>query len=267
MAGTERTGRVAFAIAAHPDDIEFMMAGTMLLLAEAGYELHYMNLATGNCGSTVYSSEETERVRRGEAEAAAARLGATFHPPLAPDLEILYELPTLRRLAAVVREVEPDVMLLQSPQDYMEDHMNSSRLGVSAGFTRGMPNFATEPPTPPTTKPVCLYHALPWGLRDQLCLPVVPEFVVDIATTLDRKTEVLACHRSQRDWLDESQALDSYLVTMREMAAQVGAPYGVAAAEGWRRHNPLGFCEEGFDPLRSALAARITENPQYPSRA
>ena len=29
------------AIAAHPDDIEFLMSGTMMLLAEAGYELHY----------------------------------------------------------------------------------------------------------------------------------------------------------------------------------------------------------------------------------
>ena len=41
----------AIAIAAHPDDIEFLMAGTLLLLAQAGWDIHYFNLSTGNCGS------------------------------------------------------------------------------------------------------------------------------------------------------------------------------------------------------------------------
>ena len=40
--------RVAFALAAHPDDIEFMMAGTLVLLGDAGYEIHYMNVANGS---------------------------------------------------------------------------------------------------------------------------------------------------------------------------------------------------------------------------
>jgi LmbE family N-acetylglucosaminyl deacetylase len=40
------------AIAAHPDDIEFVMAGTLLLLGEAGWDLHYLNLSSGNLGST-----------------------------------------------------------------------------------------------------------------------------------------------------------------------------------------------------------------------
>ena len=42
----------AMAIGAHPDDIEFYMAGTLLLLKKAGYEIHYLNVASGNCGST-----------------------------------------------------------------------------------------------------------------------------------------------------------------------------------------------------------------------
>src|SRR3954447_22656521 len=93
------------AIAAHPDDIEFMMAGTMLLLKQAGYELHYMNLSSGNCGSMTMSPSKTIRVRKAEARQAAKILGATFHPSLAHDLEITYDLRLLRRLAAIVREV------------------------------------------------------------------------------------------------------------------------------------------------------------------
>ena len=48
---TSPARRAAIAIAAHPDDIEFCMAGTLLLLKHAGLEIHYLNLSTGTCGS------------------------------------------------------------------------------------------------------------------------------------------------------------------------------------------------------------------------
>ena len=55
--------KTAFAIAAHPDDIEFFMSGTLMLLAEAGYEIHYMNVANGCCGTTQYDRQTTRRPR------------------------------------------------------------------------------------------------------------------------------------------------------------------------------------------------------------
>src|ERR1051326_6469500 len=63
--------RTAIAIGAHPDDIEFYMAGTLLLLKEAGYEIHYLNVASGNCGSTEYNSATTRSIRNTEGRAAA----------------------------------------------------------------------------------------------------------------------------------------------------------------------------------------------------
>src|SRR5436309_11001264 len=95
----------AMAIGAHPDDIEFYMAGTLLLLKEAGYEAHYLNVASGNCGSTEYNGNTTRSIRSTEARKAAKLLGAQFHPPLTNDLEIFYELGLLRALAAIIREV------------------------------------------------------------------------------------------------------------------------------------------------------------------
>ena len=41
----------ALAIAAHPDDIEFVMAGTLIRLREAGWEVHCLNLSTGTQAS------------------------------------------------------------------------------------------------------------------------------------------------------------------------------------------------------------------------
>src|SRR5204863_2903082 len=133
--------KIALAIAAHPDDIEFMMAGTLLLLKTAGYETHYLNLSRGNCGSIETNSATTAKIRLKEGKKAAQILGAHFHPPFCNDLEILYDLKTLRQLAAVIREVKPNILLTHSPADYMEDHTNVCRLAVTAAFTRGMPNF------------------------------------------------------------------------------------------------------------------------------
>ncbi|HUU58478.1 MAG TPA: PIG-L family deacetylase, partial [Phycisphaerae bacterium] len=50
---------IAIAVAAHPDDIEFMMGGTLLLLGLAGCELHYMTVANGSCGSVTADARRT----------------------------------------------------------------------------------------------------------------------------------------------------------------------------------------------------------------
>src|SRR5215203_256746 len=146
----------ALAVAAHPDDIEFVMAGTLLLLGQAGWDIHYLNLSAGNLGSTRLSPDATARLRRKEARAAAKVLGATWHAPLCNDMEIFYDARTLRRLSALVREVDPSVILTHSPQDYMEDHMNASRLAVSAAFTRAMPGYRTSPSRKPVRTPVTI---------------------------------------------------------------------------------------------------------------
>src|SRR3954468_23260993 len=103
--------KTVIAIGAHPDDIEFYMAGTLLLFKKAGFEIHYLNVASGNCGSTEYNAATTRSIRNTEARAAAKILGAHFHSNLTDDLEILYNLDLLRALTAVIREVKPFVIL------------------------------------------------------------------------------------------------------------------------------------------------------------
>ena len=249
---------VAMAIAAHPDDIELMMAGTLALLGEAGVELHMLNIANGSCGSMTEDAGTLIRRRTAEARESAALLNAEFHEPLTNDLEIFYNEALLRRLSAIVRRVAPTILLLQSPDDYMEDHTCSSRLAVSAAFSRGMPNFVTDPPVPPVVGDVAVYHALPWGLRPPLGEPVHPSHYVDISTTLAQKRAALACHASQKEWLDRSQGLDSYLTTMEDMSRTVGTMSGhFQVAEGWRQRMSLGFCSPGADPLVEVLGDKV----------
>jgi len=256
--------KVAIAIGAHPDDIEFYMAGTLLQLKKAGYEIHYLTLANGSCGSVQYNASTTSSIRGTEARAAAKILGAHFHPSLTNDLEILYKLDLLRLLAAIIREVKPGILLTHSPQDYMEDHMNTSRLAVTAAFTRGMPNFKTAPTRPTADYDVTVYHAMTMGLRDQLRRRMIPGAFVNTTPVHKLQLEALAAHKSQQNWLDVSQGLSSYLLAAEDNWLAVGRlSKKFKYAEGWRRHLHCGYCAPEADPLADALGENYLINQAY----
>jgi len=258
---SESYSKIAFAVAAHPDDIEFMMGGTFALLGRAGWTLHYMNIANGSAGSATLGPQDIADVRLAEAKQAATEIfDAAFHPPLVNDLEIFYTPELVSRLCAIVRDVQPTILLIPSPQDYMEDHTNASRLMVSAAFCRTIPNFPTDPPRPAASNPMAVYHAMPYGLIDQLRQPVQPDFFVNVESVMDVKEQALVCHASQKSWLDETQGLDNYIHTMRDMTAKMGRMSNqFAYAEAWRRHSHMGFATEEFDPFRDALNDIILE--------
>jgi LmbE family N-acetylglucosaminyl deacetylase len=248
----------AIAIAAHPDDIEFLMSGTLMLLRSHGYSIHYWNLANGCCGSSKYDAATIAKIRREEAYSAARAIGATFHESICNDLEVFYDAKLLRKVAAVIREIEPKIVLTHSPVDYMEDHTNACRLAVTGAFSRGMPNFVTDPPRPAIATNITVYHAQPYSHRDPLGKIVEPQIVVDTTDIIEQKKQMLSKHASQKLWLDESQGLNSYLDTMAELDAEVGRMSSIFKyAEGWRRHLHLGFCGAEDDPLRETLKERV----------
>ncbi len=251
--------KVALATAAHPDDVEFMMAGTLSLLADAGYECHIFTIGNGNCGTAIHTHNEIVRLRGAEGHAAAKVIGATYHEGLVNDIEIFYEDELLRRVTAVIREIQPEIVLTQSPQDYMEDHQNSSRLTVSACFCRGMRNWVSRPSLEPTAQDVYLYHANPYGNRDGMRQLIQPGIFVDISDKIEVKEEMLRRHATQKDWLDVSQGKDSYLHAMREMCAEVGqmAPTKVPYAEGFRQHLHVGLSAEDGDKLAEVLGGKV----------
>jgi N-acetylglucosamine malate deacetylase 1 len=79
---------------------------------------------------------------------------------------------------------------------------------------------------------------------------------VNITDVLEQKRTALACHTSQKAWLDESQGLNSYLQAMEAMSREVGEwSETFQYAEGWRKHSHLGFCAPDSNPLKDALGS------------
>jgi len=250
-----------FAFGCHPDDIEFMMGGTLFLLKEKGAEIHYMNPVDGSLGTTQYPREKIAFLRREEGKKAADFLGAVFHESIFKDMEVFYSDELIRKATAKVREVKPDIMLLTSLEDYMEDHMNAARIGYTAAFCRGMTNYISIPEREPVMKDVAVYHAMPYGLFDAMRNPVEPDYYINIESVINKKRQMLALHESQKRWLDESQGMDAYLDTLTEMSGEMGRMSGeFRFAEGWRRHNCLGLCRQDADPLGDILREYIKHN-------
>lgn len=261
---------VVFAIAAHPDDIEFGMAGTLLEFKQRGAEIHMWNLANGGCGTQNLSRAEIVRLRQREAAASAQLAGAVLHPPLVNDLEIYYEKNLLAQVAALIRQVRPAVILVPSLQDYMEDHVNTARLAVTGAFAHGMRNFETHPPMEPWEGDIAIYHAMPHGGLDPYGRFILPERFVDISHVITQKIEMLSQHESQKSWLQDSQGMDSTLNAMLDFSQRLGKISGkFTHAEGWQQHNPLGLAGSvAFDPMKVFLTDIIFDQPArtYASR-
>ncbi len=244
----------ALAIFAHPDDIEFRAAGTLLLLAQRGWAIHCCNLSTGNMGSSVMTAARTAATRRREARASAKLMGATWRPPIGDDVLLFYNERAIRQVCALVRRVRPTILLTHPPQDYMEDHTTTCRLAVTGAFARGIPNFRSLPMRAPSLEPLTIYHAMPHGLCDPLRREWRPEAWVNTAAVQRERLAALACHRSQHEWLDASQGMNSYVASAAEEARELGRrSKKFTHAEGWTRHLHFGFGAEADDPLRDAL--------------
>lgn len=256
--------KTAISIGAHPDDIEFYMAGTLLLLKRAGYEIHYLNVANGCCGSQKYNARQLALIRLAEARRAAKVIGAHFHSPICNDMEIIYDLNLVRHVAAVIRDVKPNIILTHPPVDYMEDHTNTCRLVVTAAFAHAMPNFRSIPPRPTADYDLTIYHCIPHTMLDPLRRRVRPEIFVNTTSVQAVKRDALIEHQSQQDWLVASQGVNSFVAKADSDARLVGrASKKFKFAEGWWRHLHYGFSAADVDPLREALGRNYLVNKSY----
>jgi LmbE family N-acetylglucosaminyl deacetylase len=239
---------VVLSVLAHPDDAEFLCAGTLLRLhREHGWEAHLATLTAGDCGSAELPPEEISRLRRAEGATAASLVNGRYHCLEECDLLVFYQERPLERVVRLLREVRPRLILTHSPADYMLDHEMTSTLVRAAAFGAPVPNFFRDRGHPPPLEHIPhLYYCDPIEGKDALGRAVIPEFGIDVSGVIEAKSEMLACHASQRAWLLKHHGVDQYLLAMRQWGEQRGGPYGVAFAEGFRQHLGHSYPQENL---------------------
>jgi LmbE family N-acetylglucosaminyl deacetylase len=225
-------------ILAHPDDAEFLCAGTLIRLArEHGFRVHIASMTPGDCGSVEQPAEKISAIRRREGEQAAAAIGAAYHCLEERDLLIFYNETTLEKVTRLLRQTRPGIVLTHSPSDYMLDHEMTSVVVRAAAFGAPIPNFlAGRDLGPPLEHIPHLYYCDPIEGKDPLGRDIPPGFAIDISSVLATKAEMLARHASQRDWLMKHHGMDQYIQAMKDWGAHRGKQCGVAHAEGFRQH-------------------------------
>lgn len=231
------------ALFAHPDDAEFLCAGTLALFAGLGARVDIATLTAGDCGSTILDAARISRIRRREAAHAAGLIRAEYSCLNEKDLLIFYDRRTLAKVMEFIRSANPTLVFTHSPVDYMVDHETVSRLCQTACFGAMAPNFRTK--ARPTAKPLHgvphLYYTQPFGGRDILGQPIRSRIYVNIQTTIAIKEQMLACHGSQRSFLRTQQGISDTVLRLKEMSADAGALSGFEQAEGFRQHLGQGF--------------------------
>ena len=238
------------ALVTHPDDAEFLCAGTMALLGAAGCELHMATMTAGDCGSKTLSQQEISAIRRQEAKKAASLIQAQYQCLEFQDIFITYDKPSILKVVAHIRQVRPDMVLTMSPDCYMVDHEITSKLVRTGCFTAGMTNIQTPGVEPFDCVPH-LYYLDPIEGKDKLGQPIEPTTVIDISSVIDLKSNMLACHASQREWLKEHHGMDEYLIAMKRQSQETGKKINQPYAEGFRQH--LGHAYPQDNLLQQAL--------------
>jgi len=226
------------AIHAHPDDVEILAGGTLALLAARGHQITIVTMTPGDCGTAEYPAEEIAAIRRREAGSSAALIGATYRCAEFRDLTIFSDHESRRRVTEVLREFQSDLVLTASPVDYLCDHETTSLLVRDACFGAPAPNYSTgaETPAPPMPAIPHLYFMDPVGGVDRDGRPVMPDFVVNVETTFEKKKQMLAQHRSQREWLLKHHGVDDYMDMMESQTREIGRRAGLAFGEGFRHY-------------------------------
>src|SRR5262249_16099011 len=228
----------ALAIHAHPDDVEFQCAGTLVLLRGAGHDVTIATMTPGDCGSAVHNAETIASIRREEARSSAALIGADYHCLEFRDLAIFNDDDSRRRVTEFLRRVRPDLNLTAPRVDYHCDHEMTSLLVCDACFAAPVPNYPTRhsEPAPPRGRSPHLYYVDTIRGIDRGRCAIPSGFCIDVSRVFALKQQMLACHASQRNWLLRQHGMDEYLESQSKWGAHRGAEIGVAQAEGFRQY-------------------------------
>ena len=196
-------------VTAHPDDVDFAVAGSVAVWVKAGIEVAYCIVTDGDAGGSDQSISRPDMaaLRRVEQRAAAAEVGVNDVTFLGyPDGRLTPSIELRRDISRQIRVVRPQRLVCQSPERIWDrifashpDHLAAGEAAVCAVYPDARNPFA---------HPELLDEGLePYSVAEiWLMAAPKPNRAVDITDTFDRKIAALRRHRSQvgeGEWIDE----------------------------------------------------------------
>lgn len=173
-------------IVCHPDDAEICCGGTILSLKASGAKVGVLDLTDGE--PTPHGSPE---IRKRECEAATAILGLDWRGNLElANRSLVADLDSRQKVAGMIRQLRPRVLITHYWQDAHPDHVAASTLVDAARFWSKLSK--TDMPGAPHYPEKILYVP---SMHQRL--HVKPSFVLDVTPYHDRKIESLRCYHSQ----------------------------------------------------------------------
>lgn len=211
-------------VVAHPDDIDFGIAGTAAVLTAAGSHVTYALCTSGEAGIP----EDMDRgdlmdMREREQRAAAAKVGVTDVRFLGqPDGHLEANLHLRKVISRVIRQVKPDVVITQNPERRYErifgshpDHLACGEATISAIYPDARNPHAHVELLAEGHEP----HAVDWLWITQ---GREPNLAVNITDVMDKKVAALSSHSSQVEWIEDIDKL------LRDWAAMTADKLGVS---------------------------------------
>lgn len=222
------------ALAAHRDDVEQTCGGTLLKMAQLGHRTGILDLTQGEMGT-----RGTAEDRAREAEHAARLLQVSFRHALdIPDGRVENTWANRLKIAQVIREQRPRVLILPYWKGRHPDHYTASVLGYEAAFLAGLKKLGETPGSrgadakfvaklPPHRPFKIIYASLYYDIR--------PSFVIDITAQFETRLQALLSYRSQ--YADQTSGAEIFPAEkeirsrMESMAGFYGLLAGVKYAE------------------------------------
>lgn len=228
----------AIAIAAHPDDAEISLGGTLLELKQRGLRIGIIDLTRGEMGTR---GDESSRA----AEAAAAneilRIDMRENLDL-PDGRVEVTLEAREALARLLRIYQPQVVFAHHTEDLHPDHCAAGQLAREAWYLSGLSRLAEQTGGGKAARPRAIYHFMGH-------VPFDPTFVVDIGDVWEQKVRLIECYATQitatdpddegKHFLFGADILERVRSKARYWGEQIGAVYG----EPLMHRGPLPFAD------------------------
>jgi N-acetylglucosamine malate deacetylase 1 len=217
------------AFGVHPDDVELGCSGTLIAAIAEGKKVAVIDLTRGELGTR--GNAET---RKTEAANAAKIMGVHARENLEmADGFFQNDETNVRKVIAVIRKYQPEIVLCNAPEDRHPDHGRSSKLVADACFLSGLRKIETsfDNAAQKEWRPKYVFHYI----QDRY---LKPDFIFDISKTMDQKMKAVLAYTTQFNTTDNSEpqtyiSNPDFLDVIKSRALMFGKRIGVQYAEGY----------------------------------